>query len=188
LLHRLLRHDLSHVFFSDADKAMYVFYQACFKAGPQACAIHDKSPDAIKARVDRTLERLKVQPLAASIGASLGPLDYGVVDYGLVKNALFTYLYRPYDNAPTIASILAALEQGNANPLWQLLEAEQAVTECSAGNDAGRAQLVAEPQNAIQCSDGAPVNDTLEQLQEWFEANERKSSFAGSLPIRVQCA
>jgi hypothetical protein len=173
---------------SDADKAMYVFYQACFKAGPQACGIYDKSPDAIKARVDRILERLKTQPLTALIGTSPGPLDYGVVDFGLVKNALFTYLYRPYDNAPTIASVLASLEKGNANTAWQLLQSDQVISECSAGNDAGRAQLVAEPQNAIQCSDGAPVNDTLDQLQAWFEGNLKKSSFAGSLPIRVQCA
>jgi pimeloyl-ACP methyl ester carboxylesterase len=179
----------SYVFSSsDADKAMYVFYQACFKAGPMACAIHDKSPDAIKTRVDRTLERLKVQPLAASAGDSPGPLDYGVVDYGLVKNALLGYLYRPYDNAPAIASILAALEQGDANPMWQLFKATQEVTQCSAGHDAERAQLGLEPLNAIRCSDGAPVNDTLEQLQEWFEGNEKKSSFAGSFPVRVQCA
>jgi hypothetical protein len=167
---------------------MYVFYQACFKAGPQACAIYDKSPDAIKSRVDRILERLKVQPLAASVGSSPGPFDYGVVDFGLVKGTLFNYLYQPYANAPMIATILAALEQGDANPIWQLLKATQEVTQCSAGSDSERAQLGVEPLFAIRCSDGAPVNDSLEQLQEWFEGNEKYSSFAGSFPARVQCA
>lgn len=167
---------------------MYAFYQACSKAGLEACAIYDKSPQAIKSRVDRLLERLKIEPIATSVGSNPGPLDYGFVDYGLLKGALFTYLYNPYGNASTIASVLAALEQGDANPMWQVLEATGDVAECSAGNDKRRPQLDVETMNAIMCTDGNPVNDTLQQLQSWYEGNARKSSFAGALTTRVRCA
>jgi hypothetical protein len=138
--------------------------------------------------VDRILEGLKVKPIAASVSSSPGPLDHGIVDFGIVKNLLFRYLYIPYGNASTVAVVLAALEQGDATPLWEVLEATNMVAECSAGNDRAREQLIVESQNAIQCSDGAPVNDTLEKLQQWFDGIARKSSFAQVLPIRIQCA
>jgi hypothetical protein len=165
---------------------MYAFYQACSKAGPQACAIYEKSPQAIKARVDQLLERLKVQPIATSIGS--GPLDYGLVDFGLLQGTLFTFLYGPYADASTIASALAALETGNAGPFWHLLEATGSVAECSAGNDKERVQLDVETYTSIICTDGEPVRDSVEELQAWYEGNARKSSFAGTLANRVRCA
>jgi hypothetical protein len=169
---------------------MYAYYEACFQAGPQACAIYDKSPQAIQARVDRILERLKVQPIAASIGSSPGSLDYGIVDFSLVKHLLFVYLYHPYGGASTVATALAALEQGDANPLWQLpvFEAEKDLFKCSMANETSVEQLVIEPQFAIACSDGTPVNDTFDQLEAWYENYARESSFAGGLAVRVECA
>jgi hypothetical protein len=167
---------------------MYAYYEACFEAGPRACAIYDKSPQAIKARVDRILERLKVQPIAASVSSSPGSLDYGVVDFSLLKIALFDYLYMPYGLAPTVAAVLAALEQGDAGPLWQVLEAKADVIECTAANNTVLEQLGVEPQLAVECSDGTPVHDTLEQLEAWYQYNAHKSSFAGVSIARVQCS
>lgn len=169
---------------------MYAYYEACFQAGPQGCAIYDKSPQAIKARVDRILERLKVQPLTASVGSSSGVLDYGIVDFSVLKNALFVYLYHPYGGASAVAAALAALEHGDANLLWQLpvLEEQKNLFKCPVANDTSVEQLVIEPQFAIACSDGTPVNDTYDQLEAGYEDNARKSSFAGGLPVRVECA
>jgi hypothetical protein len=138
--------------------------------------------------VDRIFERLKVQPIAASVGSSPGILDYGVVDFSLVKDALFQYMYNPYGEAPIVAAVLAALEQGDAGPLWQVLEAKADVIKCTAANNTVLGQLGVEPQLAVECSDGTPVHDTFTELEKWYESNAQKSSFAGVLPTRVQCA
>jgi hypothetical protein len=63
-------------------------------AGPLQCAVYEKTPQAIKARVDAIWRKLKVQPIPTVIGT--GPQDYGLVDYGLARNTIFDLLYSPF--------------------------------------------------------------------------------------------
>jgi hypothetical protein len=66
------------------------FYEKCAEAGPQDCSLYEKTPGAIKARVEKIFVGLKSKPLPVVIGN--GPQDYGIVDYGMVQNAIANFL------------------------------------------------------------------------------------------------
>jgi hypothetical protein len=108
------------------------------------------------------------------------------------KNWINSYItFAPYGNGPEVATILAALEKGDGAPLWKALQAGLTGltgVECASGDAPAQPTTGVELWNPIVCTDGAPVNDTPSQLQQWYEANARQSSFASTLNTRVVCA
>jgi hypothetical protein len=105
------------------------------------------------------------------------------------------FAYSPFTgalNGSSLATALAALERGDGAPLWAARDDPQQTNTC-AGPDAGAEQQAqfafgGEATLAIGCSDGAPVLDSLDELQEWYEGNAKLSSFADVWPYRVLCA
>jgi hypothetical protein len=69
----------------DTDEDIGFFYKSCAEAGPDECAIYEKTADAVKARVEKLFDTLKHQPIPVATGT--GP------PYGL-RLPLPTVLYR----------------------------------------------------------------------------------------------
>jgi hypothetical protein len=144
-------------------------------------------PAAIKSRVDALFAALKVRPIVVPVtsNATDGPLDYGLLDYGVAHRSFFNYLYNPFTNASAMATALAAAEQGDGRPFWELGLDSEPEEECNSG--AGT-QNIFETTTAIACTDGDPVSDSLEELNAWYEQLAATSSFADVLDIHVRCA
>jgi hypothetical protein len=171
----------------DADKIPQLFYEACSQAGPDSCALFAPDPAAIKARVDALFASLKVKPIVVPVtsNATDGPLDYGLLDYNVVRRSFGNYFYNPFTNASAMAAALAAAEQGDGRPFWELVPVLDVIEQCASG--AGT-QNALETLAAIACTDGDPVSDSLEDLNIWYEQLAATSSFADLLYVHVACA
>jgi hypothetical protein len=173
----------------DTDKVIGFFYQSCAEAGPDECAIYEKTADAVKARVEKLFDALKHQPIPVVTGT--GPQDYGIIDYGMVRRTVFDFLYQPFTIGGKNTSILLAqLEKGDGSLFWSSKIDSRNFLQCSCDENVHQDQtgFGALGSFAIGCGDGYPVNDTLPALQKWFENNRKLSSFADVWPFRVNCA
>jgi hypothetical protein len=159
------------------------------KAGPLECALYEKTPDAVKARVDKIFASLLVQPIPTVIGT--GPSDYGLVDYGMVRRTVDDFLYSPFAfGGQNTSLLLASLEKGDGTLFYQTRIDGRNFLQCSCdetvAQDSGGFGMLGTA--AIGCSDSDPVNDTVAELQAWYEANKKDSSFADVWPYRIICA
>jgi hypothetical protein len=171
-----------------------MFYEACAHADLEACALHESTGAAVKARVEAIFSRLKTHPITVLPNIGEGQLQYGILDYASARNVVFMFLYKPYYPGPTsLAHALAATERGNGRPMWELSQALKGKPEfrCHCGEDPEPETIFLGPPEqelAVSCSDGDKVDDTVEDLQEHFERMAKMSSFAELWPIRIQCS
>jgi hypothetical protein len=165
------------------------FADSCVKAGPDACNLHASSSSAVLSRIQAIFDHLKLEPIPAVTGN--GSSDYGLIDYGMVRNTVLDFLYQPFAiPGQDMFRILASLEKGDGTLFWQSHVDSRFFLQCT--NDTsvhqdtdGYGFLGA---TAVSCSDAAPVNDTLAMLNDWFAGNANQSSFADVFPYRIFCA
>ncbi|KZV82241.1 hypothetical protein EXIGLDRAFT_593280, partial [Exidia glandulosa HHB12029] len=81
----------------DGDNVMKEFFNDCSMAGPENCAVWEKTPRAVERRVERILVNLKKEPFPIPTG----PL---VITEDFVSNFIFHQLYTPMTGFPTIAA------------------------------------------------------------------------------------
>ncbi|THH27977.1 hypothetical protein EUX98_g6208 [Antrodiella citrinella] len=105
----------------DTDATLFGIYQACVDAGPLVCPIHESSTEKIHDRIQKLVNSLRSNP-ATFYNADTG--SHGEVDYSLVQKVIFISLYRPYESGMKLASVLADLERGVAEPIFRLSQAE----------------------------------------------------------------
>ncbi|KDQ18796.1 hypothetical protein BOTBODRAFT_153690 [Botryobasidium botryosum FD-172 SS1] len=158
----------------DTDKTLTAFFTGCFSAGPSGCPFHAPSPQLIASRLDALYASVKARPVP--VFTSLG---YGVVDYSMLRQLIFTSLYSPYNSYPQLADALAALEKNDGGPLLGLYARSEEKLEC----DCPRTPVPELPLSydaalGIRCTDGVPVEDDVEELQAHFEKLGKLSSFA----------
>jgi hypothetical protein len=169
------------------DKVLDFFCQKCAEAGPEECALYEKTSDGVKARVEKIFETLRSQPLPVAIGS--GPQDYGIVDYGLARLTVFNFLVLPFSiGGKNMSIILNSLERGDGSLLYAAQADGSQSLQCSCDGGLSPDTIDQRVAVAIECTDGGPVNDTLSDLQEWFENNKKQSSFADVWARRVACA
>jgi hypothetical protein len=118
-----------------------------------------------------------------------GPQDYGVVDYGMVRNTVFAFLWQPFIlGGKNISIMLASLEKGDGSLLYAAQLAPNQSSQCSCDESSYQQEIDQQATTLIFCSDGDPVNDTLSDAQKWFEDTRKISSFADVWPARIICA
>jgi hypothetical protein len=173
------------------------FYAACAEAGSDACALHESSASAVKARVEGIFAALKKRPLAVpAVNDTIGmSTNYGLVDYAAARRVVFQWLYKPYTAAHKVAAALAATEAGDGRPLWELSRSALLDYHCECGSkrpgddiSGGRNQVGRELTLAIACSDGDVVEDSLDELQEHYEGMAKDSAFAEMWSMRLMCS
>jgi hypothetical protein len=174
-----------------------MFYEACFEAGPDACALYETTVDAVESRVENIFAKLKARPIpvyAPAATKSTSSVNYGLTDYAVARNIVFQFLYGPYGsrghNATAVANGLAAAEKGDGRPLWDLTKDSLTDFKCECGKDEPGTEPIGgrETTLAIACSDGDVVDDGVEELQAHYEEMAKQSSFAELWNIRIQCA
>ncbi|KAJ7864256.1 TAP-like protein-domain-containing protein [Mycena olivaceomarginata] len=169
---------------TDTDKVLQSFFDGCAAAGPDLCAFYEPTAAGVADRLAALTESVRTHPVAA-----VTPAGYGIVDYSLLRQSLFTSFYVPYMLFGPIAQGLAALENGDGSILLSIVQQPAFEYDCS--NDTVPFHLNnGEAVFAIQCGDGAEVTDTLEELRAWYDNAAKTSKFVEFLvgSNRVSCA
>jgi hypothetical protein len=172
----------------DADAIMTTFFEACVDAGPEACALHAASPSVIRARVANITAQLKRRPLPV-----VSDHGYGLVDYRLLRETLFHFLYAPYGPAPwttpqSLSLALVAAEAGDGRLLWDLAEGAQAKLVCPCGEDRYPGPQSIAASIAIKCGESDAFHDSLDELQTRLDEAVEFLTFAELIYVRLFCA
>lgn len=104
---------------------------------------------------------------------------YGIVDYSILRIAVFNTLYSPYASFRVLAEALKDLEAGNGTKVLDILKSEKKF-ECKCGDDTPNAQLEASYLAvAVYCGDGIEKNEGPAELYDrYWEMYEEFGSFA----------
>ena len=143
------------------------------------------------------MNNLKRRPLAvptSNMSDSTG-LEYGVINYMAVKNAVFQFLYHPYaqvSGQPSVASQLSfqlsEIGKGNGMPMWNALKGDIPSFRCSCPPGAPRPLPYSnmDAGTAIMCGDGHNVvDDSIDEFEDYLHL--MNSTFAELWPWRMHC-
>ncbi|KAJ7109566.1 hypothetical protein C8R43DRAFT_1043130 [Mycena crocata] len=171
---------------TDTDKVLQTFFDSCVAAGPDLCAFHAPTPTAIADRLAALTASIRARPVSVVL-----PTGYGIVDYSLLRSALFTSFYVPYILFGPVAQGLAALEAGDGSILFSIMQRGPAFECFEGGNDTVPFHLNnGEAVVAIQCGDAVEVTDSVEELRAWYNTAAQTSQFVEFLvgSNRVSCS
>ncbi|EJD00017.1 alpha/beta-hydrolase [Fomitiporia mediterranea MF3/22] len=165
----------------DADKCFTSILDACVQAGPKLCPLYEKNTDLIRARVNRILDKLRIEPVSVFSGTTS---DSGIVDSATVRRRIFHALYSPYNEGAGLVAALAALEQGNGSAIYQgsLQDSNQKLSEGKEPPQTkGTYVSGSEAIQAISCGDIVTDDPgTVDDLREAYrEAKAISPLFAG---------
>ncbi|KAF7304000.1 Alpha beta hydrolase fold family [Mycena indigotica] len=166
---------------SSADAALQTFFTSCAAAGPSTCPFANNkknTPEQLAARLTALTNAVRKQPVPVAT-----PAGYGLVDYSLLRSAIYDSISSPFDTFPTLAKALADLEKGDGAALFAI-EAEP-LFQCG-NNDPDFSGAGV----AIGCGDAAEVHDSLEELGTFYRKAAKVSQFAEFLVgmRRVTCS
>jgi hypothetical protein len=169
----------------DVNGSLQTFFDGCNKAGPDICPFYAPSSSDIADKLDALTSSIKEQPIPV-----VTPDSHGVVDFGFLRNVIFQSLFAPYDPAVgfvPLAQALAALANGNATALYELIPVPS--FECPTSPPGPFHLNNFESYTTIACGDPVPVNDTVAQLEEYWLNAAKVSQFADLVgSSRVLCA
>jgi hypothetical protein len=164
----------------DTDKGLSAFYDSCSLAGPSLCAFHAESSGEIHTRLDNLIASVKKNPVPVSKSTL-----FGIVDYSAVKTVMLLALFDPAASFKLLAEQLYELEMGDGESVLRMVMSLKAQCGCK---EEMRLPSLREVTDAIRCSDGEVLNDTVADLERYFQAMARTSSFADLWSsIRVGC-
>ncbi|KAL7272443.1 hypothetical protein RUND412_004758 [Rhizina undulata] len=156
------------------------FSNYCSLAGPLSCKFHTGStPEHITTRLQYLLDRISHLPI------SVPHTEYGpdIVTKADVVNYVFHCLYSPLATFTKLATILLDLENGDGRTF---IEATKVGFSCACG---GSERHWGEVSNAILCSDGVPINDTVDDFRNYVGELRGQADDIGSIwsQIRLGC-
>jgi hypothetical protein len=182
----------------DSEAVMELFFEACANAGPEACALHAASSMAIKERYNGILAMLQSRPLPvfSHCTTSDPSKTYSLVDYWLVRDLVFAFIYWPYGPLPrttaqSLASAFAAAEAGDGRPLWDLAGSSGPELDCDCSfkrrpnSPSGRSIAAGA---AIACGEANVVDDSFQELHTRFTKAFNISTFVEVLYFRLFCS
>jgi hypothetical protein len=180
------------------DAGWRLFIDSCIAAGPGYCELYDLTTDKILDRLEKLYATLKARPISITPPGNSTDisLDYGVLDYGIVRRVIFKFLFKPFApgplNATALAGALAAAEKGDGRPMWILYHKslQQPALNCQCGVPPSQRPLSTgmEANLAVACSEGDVVTDSLVELHAHFERMAKMSSFAELWHRRIECS
>jgi len=151
------------------DAAVEAFYQTCFEAGPGSCAFYDSSPEKISANLDALYERVATEPVPAFSAAG-----FGLVDYNILRQAVFNAITMPVQLLPTLALGLAQLSAGNGSIVFGMGQ----VNPFACGLNDMDLQFNSAAAIAVICNDAQTLNMTLDGWQEYYKEAAEVSQYA----------
>ncbi|KAF4574356.1 hypothetical protein EYR36_005689 [Pleurotus pulmonarius] len=165
----------------DTNKTLQHFFQACVDAGPASCAFYAPNATDIAYNLDRLYDMVKDQPVPVYQGRT-----YGLVDYSLLRRAVFTALYSPFTMFEPLAQGLADLKAGNGDAIYSLVGRSR--FEC-ADAEGQQYSNQYESGTALHCLDGDEVHDTPAELRRFYEKMTEYTTLAELWAvIRIRCS
>lgn len=166
----------------DTDKAMDSFYTGCADAGPDGCALWARTPTEVKANLTRIMESVRSRPIPMRTKAG-----YGLLDYAMLRSALLSGLYAPYESFPILAQGFAELDRGDGTRLFDRMNPK--AFNCNCNNSESDEDLFSlESAAAILCNDGDDVPGDLQSAEEYFKMMMEASSWSELwASIRLGC-
>ncbi|KAF5311055.1 hypothetical protein D9619_008143 [Psilocybe cf. subviscida] len=155
----------------DTDKAMDSFYTGCADAGSEGCAFWAPTASDIKANLTKIINTVRASPVPMRTKAG-----YGLLDYAMLRFALFTGLYSPYEAFPVLAEGFAELAAGNGTKLFDRMNVE--AFQCDCNNKLPDLNLLPDALYAVQCNDGDDVPDDLASAEKYFKMMMELSSWS----------
>jgi hypothetical protein len=170
----------------DSEKALEWYYSDCVNAGPDVCPIWKPTVSEIKQRINTLLERLKIAP-TPFINSTTG--EFGIVDYSAAKTLLFQTMYGPHQSGADTAHAFAALEAGDAQPMWNTSSsaAVERAIEASCLPELASFDFDDVSLMAVGCGDGAPAESSLDELRQFYAKLAQQTMFADVWPARLLC-
>ncbi|KAK1230716.1 hypothetical protein PQX77_006166 [Marasmius sp. AFHP31] len=154
---------------TDMDKALQWFFKSCHEAGPDSCAFHESSVEAISSRYNKLYDTLINSPIPVQAGET-----YQLVDYTLLRRTMVEELYTPFRTWPKLAAALDALDKGNATAFLEFASSSSfpSVTDSQTG-------FMQHPEDraAYICNDGESVPPELEEAYRHYQEITKFSSF-----------
>ncbi|KAI0137448.1 TAP-like protein-domain-containing protein [Xylariales sp. AK1849] len=185
-------------FLEDADKIMEAFFEFCHKAGPDKCGFYQSTPAAIQLRFSALLDSLKKSPVLIPAGANGTELDMPeLVTYSKLQILVRTCLYKAIHDFPSLAKVMAALEEKNGVPYYEMANKDRPaplLDFCSVNETLPTVPKVPAHSDdafpAIMCADGEVSNDTPDSFQAYAEKLKYISRYAGAsnTHFKLSCA
>ncbi|OBR14913.1 Alpha beta hydrolase fold family [Colletotrichum higginsianum IMI 349063] len=191
----------AHVnFVRDTDKVLFAFYDFCHRAGPERCAFHAPTPEAVMQRFGELLSGLKAHPVIVPAtdddDDDNGPEVPLLVTYSKVMRLLSSTLYQPQDKFESFSRIIAALEQRDGRPFYEYYHPRGKpgpAPVCSTQPISpleplpGIIEGTEDAFPVIMCADHpAVLNLTLEEVQREAETLMELSPATGALAVPYQ--
>ncbi|KAF8960263.1 TAP-like protein-domain-containing protein, partial [Flammula alnicola] len=165
----------------DTDKVMDSFYIGCAEAGPDSCAFWAPTANDIRQKLTTLYDSLRSRPLPVRTKSG-----YGLLDYSMLRTAIFESLYWPYASFPIIAQGLADLAAGQGQLLFDRMNPPQFKCSCDSSERAFATIPDATP--AILCNDGDDIPGDLESTQKYFDMMTKASNWGDIWSnIRIGC-
>ncbi|KAL0064079.1 hypothetical protein AAF712_008938 [Marasmius tenuissimus] len=169
----------------DSGKTLRWFFESCLEAGPESCAFHEDSVEAMESKLNDIYASVIKAPIPIQ-----GSISNGIVDYNYVRGVLSNSLYRPFSAWPVFAKALQGLKERNATAIWSDSEVIKEVPpfECDCDSSKYEFEHVPEGLMAYTCNDGDAVPPEFEAAQAHYEASADYSPF-GSIfaSSRIAC-
>jgi hypothetical protein len=167
----------------DTDKALQAFFDGCAAAGPEACAFHAPTPEAISKNLTTLFKSIQTRP----IPVHGPPGGSGLIDYDFLRRLVLVTLYWPYSLFSPVAALLAALARGDETLPILLLPIP--TFECPSDPAEHQFDNVADSQVAIICNDGRAVPSEFDEAEKHYEMMAKTSSWGSILAsVRIMCS
>lgn len=170
-----------------ADGALALFAENCFEAGPDVCAFQGNlsSADQVLQSVFDLLDAITKDPVTVPV-----PNGNTVVDFGLLKTAIFKSLYFPYRVYPTLAKGLADLKSGDGTTMSLVNPSLNATMEISNLDPdfVYGSEMQSEGATAVSCSDAGSAVASLDELKANYKEAANFSTFADTFMIMIEAA
>ena len=183
-------------FLHDADKVFDAFFDLCHQAGPDRCAFYGSSPEAIRERLEKLIEAVRINPIIVPPGPDESGMPQ-VITYSHVKRLISTMIYQPLRFFSLAAKILAALEKGEGRLFAEFASAlgPSSSSFCTAETVppsipiSGPAADTDDAFPAIMCADAQPFNGTVREFEEYALQLQEMSTAVGAVQIvfRLSC-
>ena len=159
------------------------FFEGCVDAGPDRCPFYAPEPEDIRNNLTSLYNQLRKVPIPVKTNRL-----YGVVDYKILRAAVFASLYSPYGSFLPLAQALKQLAAGDASGLVNLLAPLYAPYKCSCNAHAHEFDTVRDAQAALVCNDGDVVPPSLAESEKYVQKLAKVSEWADMWSaIRLEC-
>ena len=165
----------------DTDKVLDAFFTGCAEAGPDGCPFWASMANAISKNLTTLYHEVQRQPFPVRTENG-----YGLVDYTMLRTAVFATLYSPYANFPWLARALAELAAGDGRTIFEGLRG--GTFDCACDDPVNIFEVVGDAQAAVVCNDGADVPSDFQSTIDYFDMMRKKSEWADTWShIRLRC-